>query len=355
VNPGVIDIVPSQADHELTHNQPGGEGWLQRVVAVVLDVSLLNGVAWLAVGDAGRAPTLWPGIQTSAEPSWALPIALAFLALLATQALTGWTPGKLVVGIAVVREIPGPRAGRPAGLLRTVGRTFAHVLDSLLFIGYLRPLWHRERRTFADSILRTVVVRRRPALPRTARLLLTIGALVLCIAGFGLSGSLVTGSWGGAVATGEASCLPAEPGPQGDDVARYASAEIRGTETRTEERRLWMTRTREHHFNYTARWTWQDGTLPSGDLAIRIEVAAPGGHPVLTEVAGIEGRSSEVTTVESEELPNGLRTAENSLGGPDVSGLGNGVAITTSLLRDGEPVATCTIPALTLEPTAWVR
>jgi len=26
VNPGVIDIVPSQADHELTHNQPGGEG-----------------------------------------------------------------------------------------------------------------------------------------------------------------------------------------------------------------------------------------------------------------------------------------------------------------------------------------
>ena len=26
MNPGVIDIVPSQADHELTHNQPGGEG-----------------------------------------------------------------------------------------------------------------------------------------------------------------------------------------------------------------------------------------------------------------------------------------------------------------------------------------
>ena len=28
MNPGVIDIVPSQADHELTHNQPGGEGKL---------------------------------------------------------------------------------------------------------------------------------------------------------------------------------------------------------------------------------------------------------------------------------------------------------------------------------------
>ena len=29
MNPGVIDIVPSQADHELTHNQPGGEGAAQ--------------------------------------------------------------------------------------------------------------------------------------------------------------------------------------------------------------------------------------------------------------------------------------------------------------------------------------
>jgi len=33
VNPGVIDIVPSQADHELTHNQPGGEGELAHGMA----------------------------------------------------------------------------------------------------------------------------------------------------------------------------------------------------------------------------------------------------------------------------------------------------------------------------------
>jgi len=49
VNPGVIDIVPSQADHELTHNQPGGEGpagW----------------AGWDAVWWAGVLPFLLGGV-----------------------------------------------------------------------------------------------------------------------------------------------------------------------------------------------------------------------------------------------------------------------------------------------------
>ncbi len=42
----------------------------------------------------------------------------------------------------------------------------AHILDALLYIGFLRPLWHPQRRTFADSLCSTVVLRRvRPPVP----------------------------------------------------------------------------------------------------------------------------------------------------------------------------------------------
>lgn len=325
--------------------------WLRRVGAVLLDTGLLGGVAWLTAGDAGASPTLWAGVFSPDDgvvigwPAWA-----AAAVILALQAWTGWTPGKLVVGIAAIRD----RDGRPAGLLRTLGRALAHLLDAILFIGYLRPLWHRERRTFADSIARTVVVLRRPALPTTPRRVLTAAALALCLLGMALAGA-VTGSFGGAVAMGTASCLPADPGPGGNAVSRFASVQIRGTETRDEERRLWTTRVLAHYFSWDARWTWNETTVPTGDLAIRTTVSAPDGEASFTELAGIDGRSSEITTLELQPDTAGLVSADHSVGGSAVSTLGGSVAITTELLLDGEPVATCTIPELTLEPTVWAH
>lgn len=120
----------------------------------------MSAVTFLAVGPVGT-PALLPGFSISSsgdqtatvvtDSGWLVATALA-LALL--QAYAGWTPGKRTVGIVVVRE----ETGRPAGLLATVLRWLAHILDAILLIGFLRPLWNAQRKTFADSLLRTVVV-----------------------------------------------------------------------------------------------------------------------------------------------------------------------------------------------------
>lgn len=138
---------------------PPYASWGRRVLGYLLDAAIVSAVTFLAVGPGGT-PALLPGFSTSSgvdrtvvvtDSGWLVATALA-LALL--QAYAGWTPGKRTVGIVVVRD----ETGRPAGLVTTVLRWLAHVLDAILFIGFLRPLWNAQRKTFADSLLRTVVV-----------------------------------------------------------------------------------------------------------------------------------------------------------------------------------------------------
>jgi Mce-associated membrane protein len=141
--------------------------WLRRAVAVLLDGALLGAVAFLAADVVPMSvPAYVPvpfGTPVPAASSWTgsgWMIALV-LVMVGMQAWLGATPGKLTMGIAVVRDDDA----RPVGLLRTLLRLLAHVLDAILMIGYLRPLWHRHRRTFADSIARTVVLRTTRPLP----------------------------------------------------------------------------------------------------------------------------------------------------------------------------------------------
>jgi uncharacterized RDD family membrane protein YckC len=71
------------------------------------------------------------------------------------QGTTGQTVGKKAVGIAVLDA-----SQRPIGPGLTFVRQLAHVLDSLpCLIGYLWPLWDGEKRTFADMIMGTRVLR----------------------------------------------------------------------------------------------------------------------------------------------------------------------------------------------------
>jgi Mce-associated membrane protein len=139
--------------------------WTRRVVAYLLDTAIIGAVTFLAVGPVG-APQILPGVTVGTSDvaaagtsGWVVATVVAFVAL---QAYTGWTPGKRTVGIVVVRE----ETGRAAGLVTTVLRWLAHLLDAILFIGFLRPLWHPRRQTFADSLLSTVVLQqRRPLVP----------------------------------------------------------------------------------------------------------------------------------------------------------------------------------------------
>lgn len=67
----------------------------------------------------------------------------------------GQTPGKRLLNIRVVNT-----SGQVISKGNAVGRYFAKIISYLpLYIGFLWPLWDKERRTFHDMILDTRVVR----------------------------------------------------------------------------------------------------------------------------------------------------------------------------------------------------
>ncbi|WP_277676015.1 RDD family protein [Saccharopolyspora rectivirgula] len=69
---------------------------------------------------------------------------------------TGQSLGQQVVKIKTV----GERTGQPLGCGRAFLLYLCRVLDALVcYLGYLAPLWDSKRQTWADKIVRTVVVR----------------------------------------------------------------------------------------------------------------------------------------------------------------------------------------------------
>ena len=169
-----VDLeVFANAPTPLDHLEPAFASWSKRVAASVLDGAIGAGTAFLAFGDQPvTVPFLGAAFQPTAPPAvpamswtdsgWLVSVVLLVLVM---QSYLGVTPGKLVMGIAVVRE----GDARPIGLVRTMLRWLAHILDSILLIGYLRPLWNAQRQTFADSIMETVVLNtRRPRRHRLA-------------------------------------------------------------------------------------------------------------------------------------------------------------------------------------------
>ena len=70
--------------------------------------------------------------------------------------LTGQSYGKKVAGLRLLREQDGQVIGGGLG----IGRYFVHILDGLACgLGYLWPLWDKKRQTFADKIVKTVVIK----------------------------------------------------------------------------------------------------------------------------------------------------------------------------------------------------
>jgi uncharacterized RDD family membrane protein YckC len=150
------DVVPEVLD------ETAYASWTARVVATVLDGLAFSGLGYLVAGPALEVEIIPPvtfgadGLADLAPGARTVLLAVVVLVLL-LQGYGGATPGKRIVGVAVVDD----QTGRPVGIARTVLRSLAHLLDAILLLGYLRPLWHAERRTFADSVMGTVVLRTR--------------------------------------------------------------------------------------------------------------------------------------------------------------------------------------------------
>ena len=68
---------------------------------------------------------------------------------------TGTTPGMRVAGLRAVSKT----TGQPIGAGMAVVRWIAHIIDSVIcLIGWLFPLWDKDKQTIADKIVGTVVV-----------------------------------------------------------------------------------------------------------------------------------------------------------------------------------------------------
>jgi uncharacterized RDD family membrane protein YckC len=67
---------------------------------------------------------------------------------------TGQSLGKRVLKIRLISEV----TDAPIGPMNAFLRDLVHILDGVAYVGYLWPLWDDKRQTFADKIVRTIVV-----------------------------------------------------------------------------------------------------------------------------------------------------------------------------------------------------
>jgi uncharacterized RDD family membrane protein YckC len=67
---------------------------------------------------------------------------------------TGQSAGKRVIRIRLL----GEETNAPIGPKNAFLRDLVHILDALTVMGYLWPLWDEKRQTFADQVMKTVVI-----------------------------------------------------------------------------------------------------------------------------------------------------------------------------------------------------
>jgi len=120
--------------------------WPKRALSGLVDYVALYAVALLI----GRVSNGLGFLVWLASIAWAI-----YNSYLGGQ--TGQSYGKKIAGTRLISEATGAPIGGGLG----IGRYFVHILDAIPCIppvGFLWPLWDSKRQTFADKILKTVVV-----------------------------------------------------------------------------------------------------------------------------------------------------------------------------------------------------
>ncbi|PYC78108.1 hypothetical protein C7C46_17420 [Streptomyces tateyamensis] len=115
--------------------------WGQRVGASLID-GLIVGVPAFILGKIGGVGLQYV-IQILGTIAWGY-----------MEGTSGQTVGKKVLGLRLAKLEDGSLLGAGLG----IGRKFLHVLDAICCIGYLWPLWDEKNQTFADKIVKSVVV-----------------------------------------------------------------------------------------------------------------------------------------------------------------------------------------------------
>jgi serine/threonine protein kinase len=82
--------------------------------------------------------------------------AAAYVVLGLMEGVLGWSPGKRIAGLRVVHA----RTGQFLGPIRGVARIFAQIIDWWSFcLGFLWPLWDRDKQTFSDKLCNARVLK----------------------------------------------------------------------------------------------------------------------------------------------------------------------------------------------------
>ncbi|MBO3088258.1 RDD family protein [Cellulomonas dongxiuzhuiae] len=298
--------------------------WGRRVVAALLDGAVLGAVAWFVAGDDITAPSLQPTFSP-VDPDGAQPwtssgvVVAAWLLMLVLQGLTGQTPGRRVLGIQVVRAPVDRPVGGVPGILRSVGRWFAHLIDAFLLIGYLRPLWDPMRRTFADGLAHTLVVRRAPT-PRGDRRGQAVTAVAGVVVVVGLLAGVEVGSSGGVERGTQTACALE---PQDADAPVHVRSVVLVRETE------WTRGSRA--------WPWAADARRDVRTRLSLDVS----WNVAAQVAP-DARLQVRTTFGGASVDNDVAVAEGQVQ-LEVEGAGGG-PVDVDVLLDGRPLTSCTVP-----------
>jgi uncharacterized RDD family membrane protein YckC len=149
--------------------QPPFAHWGYRVGSSIIDFLLYAVPATIgsAIANLSGTQTVneFGQLETTDVPAWAVILSLLLLACSVAifvwntcirQGRTGQSLGKQALGTKLVSA----RTGQPIGGGMAFARYLCHIVDALpCYLGYLWPIWDRERQTFADKIVSTYVIR----------------------------------------------------------------------------------------------------------------------------------------------------------------------------------------------------
>jgi uncharacterized RDD family membrane protein YckC len=120
----------------------------QGIILSLMGIAVYN--AWIGTFGAGYGPN-----QDASLMVLAVSLLLSWAYAFAFETDNGAEPGKRLLGLRVAR-LDGSRPGP----LRITARWLLHILSLVILgIGFLMPLWTKNKQTLHDLLTDTVVVR----------------------------------------------------------------------------------------------------------------------------------------------------------------------------------------------------
>ncbi|MGO4955675.1 RDD family protein [Luteococcus sp. Sow4_B9] len=135
-------------------------GWFRRVLGYLIDTIPTGILAGIGSVSLPRTDEVTGEVISAGNP---VIVAIFFLAAFAFNFWNRWyRAGK--TGKSIGRQVMNNRlvaeaTGEPIGVGKAFLRDIVHTLDEVICnLGYLFPIWDSKRQTFADKIMKTVVV-----------------------------------------------------------------------------------------------------------------------------------------------------------------------------------------------------